>query len=88
MSLALTDGPVQLMRAIDRGKVLKVNKIVSPCESPEKFGIVGSNFMFRISGSPGSDRGRAIRLKVNCRELDNPNQNCYVMHEAVVPQQS
>jgi hypothetical protein len=82
-----SDGPVQLMRAIDRGKILKVNQIMPPYESPVKFGIIGSNFMFRISGSPKSNRGRSIRLQINCRELDNPKQTYSVKCEANVPQQ-
>ena len=82
-----SDGPVQLMRAINQGKVLNVNKIMAPYESPLKFGIVGSNFMFRISGSPKSDRGKTIRLQISCRELDNPNQKYSVICEAIVPQQ-
>ena len=82
-----SDGPVQLMRGVNRGKVLKVNQIISPYRSPEKFGGVGANFLYRISGSPDFDRGSTIRLQINCRELDNPNQKYSVKCEVIVPQQ-
>jgi hypothetical protein len=80
-------GPIKLMKAVNRRKILKVNQIMSPYKSPDKSGAGGANFLYRISRTPESDRGRSIRLQIHFRELDNPNRKNLVRCEAIVPWQ-
>lgn len=44
------DGPVQLMRAMNRGKILKVNQIMSPYKFPEKSDGGDDNFCIVSQG--------------------------------------
>lgn len=80
-----SDGPVQFMKAMNPGKFLRANKVLAPFRPPGEFGTAGSNFMYRISSSPETDRGKAIPVEIFLRELDNPTQRYAVRCEALVP---
>jgi hypothetical protein len=80
-----TDGPVETMKVMKPGKVLEVSNVIRPPKPPSEQGLIGKNFLYKISDKPESDRGKSIRLRFYIREVENPSI-CYVKEgHAVVP---
>jgi hypothetical protein len=83
----LTDGPVMGMQVMSPGKTIEIARVVPVKKPPSEHGLIGSNFLYRISNDPEKDRGRAIILRFVFREVDNPAIVYTREGVAVIPRQ-
>lgn len=87
-----SDGPVATMKVVNPARVIEVSHRVRASDPPGEQGLVGKNFMYRISSTPESisstpesSRGTTIRLRFHVREADNPTISYVREASAVVP---
>lgn len=80
-----TDGPVEGMKVVEPGRKIAVSRVIPVKRSPSEAGLIGSNFLYRLSETPDKDRGRSIRLRFVLREVDNPAHQYEKYGEAVIP---
>jgi hypothetical protein len=83
----LTDGPVLGMQVKAPGKTIEVSRVVPVKSLRSEPGLIGSNFLYRISSDPEKDRGRAVKLRFVFREVDNPTLGCVREQVALIPRQ-
>jgi len=82
-----TNGPPEDMKVLSPGRFIEVSRVV-PMKASGEPGSIGADFLYRLSNVPDSDRGRAIRLRFDMREVANPSHKYARDAEAVVPLRS